>query len=156
MSLGTKIFVSKIFSYDKNKMLFYEDFWFMWLKLKFYAKNRPFSSFSYVMAKMGLESLNKLQISANKSKNLINTHHMRVIWENFWDKNFAPLGHTWGAFGASRLISSWVFSGCWHGIKTTQTSPDCCAFYCCCIHLQVPVFVDVYALYLWLKLKTSK
>ena len=39
MSLGTKIFDSKIFSYDKNKMLFYEDFGFMWLKLKFYAKN---------------------------------------------------------------------------------------------------------------------
>ena len=41
MSLGTKIFVSKIFSYDKNKMLFYEDFGFMLLKLKFYAKNHP-------------------------------------------------------------------------------------------------------------------
>ena len=39
MSLGTKIFGSKIFSYDKNKMLFYEDFGFMWLKLKFYAQN---------------------------------------------------------------------------------------------------------------------
>ena len=52
LSLGTKIFDSKICSYDKSKMLFYEDFGFMWLKLKFYAKNRPFSSFSFVMAKM--------------------------------------------------------------------------------------------------------
>ena len=34
MSLGTKIFDSKIFSYDNSKLLFYEDFGFMWLKLK--------------------------------------------------------------------------------------------------------------------------
>ena len=38
-SQGTKIFGSKFFSYHENKMLFYEDFGFMWLKLKFYAKN---------------------------------------------------------------------------------------------------------------------
>ena len=33
-------------------MLFYEDFGFVWFKIKFYAKNRQFSAFSYVMAKM--------------------------------------------------------------------------------------------------------
>ena len=32
-------------------MVFYEDFGFMWLKWKFYAKNRSISAFSYVVAK---------------------------------------------------------------------------------------------------------
>ena len=39
-SHGTKIFGSKIFSYDENTMLFYKIFRFMWFKFKFYAKNR--------------------------------------------------------------------------------------------------------------------
>ena len=34
-------------------MLFYEIFLFLWLKIKFYAKNLTFLSFSYLMAKMG-------------------------------------------------------------------------------------------------------
>ena len=41
-SHGTKIFGSKIFSYDENTMLFYGIFRFMWLKFKFDAKNRSF------------------------------------------------------------------------------------------------------------------
>ena len=30
VSLGTKILVSKIFPFDKNKIIFYKDFGFMW------------------------------------------------------------------------------------------------------------------------------
>ena len=41
-----------------------------------------------------LKSLNKLWIIASKSKNTINTHHLGVIWEKFWDQNFGPLGLT--------------------------------------------------------------
>ena len=50
-SQGTKIFMSKFLSYHKNQMVFYEDFGFMWLKWKFYAKNRSISAFSYLVAK---------------------------------------------------------------------------------------------------------
>ena len=56
-SQGTKFFDSKIFSYHKNKMLFNEDFGFIWLKMKFYAKNRSISAISYVMAKTAQNDL---------------------------------------------------------------------------------------------------
>ena len=44
-------------------------------------------------------SLNKLHIFANKSKKVINTHHIWIIQEKFWTKNFGPKGHLWGSQG---------------------------------------------------------
>ena len=38
-SQGTKILVSKIFSYDVSKMLFYDNFSFIGPKVMFYARN---------------------------------------------------------------------------------------------------------------------
>ena len=47
-SHGIKNFVSKFFSYHKNQMLLYEDFGFIWLKLKFlYQKQVNFSIFLF-------------------------------------------------------------------------------------------------------------
>ena len=46
------------------------------------------------------KSLNKLGFLPNKSKNLIITHHLGVVWEKIWSKNFGPMGHPWGRPGS--------------------------------------------------------
>ena len=83
-------------------MLFYEDFGFIWLKMKFYAKNRPFSSFFLcngqngpILVVFGI----KLHFLPHKSKIFIKYDLIFIKWEKIWDKNFGPKGHPWGHWG---------------------------------------------------------
>ena len=89
MSHGTKIFGSKFFSYHPQMMLFYVFCGFVLPKMLKIEKNclflHDFFDFEHYLQ--------------NKSSKCIKYHHLRMIWENFWAKNFGPMGHSWGPWG---------------------------------------------------------
>ena len=64
----------------------------------------------------------KLHFLAYKPKKLIKYHHIFMIWENFWAKNFGPLGLNKGWEGSTpapchgRIWMTGDFNHLWYGV----------------------------------------